>query len=130
MPRIVPTKGNLQATTDYSPEKDELEFYFSEQDKPNDETVFALQQSSDDSDSDQYQVIFQQQLLSLDTTVPIPCIKLHILPSKFQRPIPAISLVDTGEGVPTCCYWNSPYNSSCWQCLINLLPKLQPSNNP
>ncbi|KAH9744251.1 hypothetical protein KPL70_003619 [Citrus sinensis] len=33
---------HLQATTDYSPEKDELEFYFSEQDKPNDETVFAL----------------------------------------------------------------------------------------
>ncbi|KAH9793158.1 hypothetical protein KPL71_004438 [Citrus sinensis] len=48
---------HLQATTDYSPAKDELEFYFSEQDKPNDETVFALQNSSD-SDSDQSQVIF------------------------------------------------------------------------
>ncbi|KAH9732043.1 hypothetical protein KPL70_010174 [Citrus sinensis] len=34
---------HLQATTDYSPAKDELEFYFSEQDEPNDETVFALQ---------------------------------------------------------------------------------------
>ncbi|KAH9734956.1 hypothetical protein KPL71_017574 [Citrus sinensis] len=44
---------HLQATTDYSPEKDELEFYFSEQDEPNDDTVFALQNSSDDSDSDQ-----------------------------------------------------------------------------
>ncbi|KAH9734753.1 hypothetical protein KPL71_017488 [Citrus sinensis] len=85
----------LQATTDYSPDKDELEFYFSEQDEPNDETVFALQNSSD-SDSDQSQVIFHQQLLSLDTTVPIPSIKLHILPSKFQRPIPAIGLIDTG----------------------------------
>ena len=63
---------HLQATTEYSPEKDELEFYFSEQDEPNDETVFALQQSSDDSDSDQSQAIFHQQLLSLDTTVPIP----------------------------------------------------------
>ncbi|KAH9801309.1 hypothetical protein KPL71_000978 [Citrus sinensis] len=87
---------HLQATTDYSPEKDELEFYFSEQDEPNDETVFALQNSSDDSDSDQSQVIFHQQLLSLDTTVPIPSIKLQILPSKFQRPIPAIGLIDTG----------------------------------
>ncbi|KAH9716958.1 hypothetical protein KPL71_021647 [Citrus sinensis] len=45
---------HLQATTDYSPAKDELEFYFSEQDEPNDETVFALQNSSD-SDSDQSQ---------------------------------------------------------------------------
>ncbi|KAH9799877.1 hypothetical protein KPL71_000485 [Citrus sinensis] len=86
---------HLQATTDYSPAKDELEFYFSEQDEPNDETVFALQNSSD-SDSDQSQVIFHQQLLSLDTTVPIPSIKLQILPSKFQRPIPAIGLIDTG----------------------------------
>ncbi|KAH9697703.1 hypothetical protein KPL71_023720 [Citrus sinensis] len=87
---------HLQATTDYSPAKDELEFYFSEQDEPNDETVFALQSSSD-SDSDQSQVIFHQQLLSLDTTVPIPSIKLQILPSKFQRPIPAIGLIDTGS---------------------------------
>ncbi|KAH9752341.1 hypothetical protein KPL71_014650 [Citrus sinensis] len=86
---------HLQATTDYSPAKDELEFYFSEQDEPNDETVFALQNSSD-SDSDQSQVIFHQQLLSLDTTVPIPSIKLQILPSKFQRPIPVIGLIDTG----------------------------------
>ncbi|KAH9671226.1 hypothetical protein KPL70_017279 [Citrus sinensis] len=87
---------HLQATTDYSPEKDELEFYFSEQDEPNDETVFALQNSSDDSDSDQSQVIFHQQLLSLDTTIPIPSIKLQILPSRFQRPVPAIGLIDTG----------------------------------
>ncbi|KAH9697710.1 hypothetical protein KPL71_023722 [Citrus sinensis] len=86
---------HLQATTDYSPAKDELEFYFSEQDEPNDEIVFALQNSSD-SDSDQSQVIFHQQSLSLDTTVPIPSIKLQILPSKFQRPIPAIGLIDTG----------------------------------
>ncbi|KAH9752145.1 transposon Tf2-2 polyprotein [Citrus sinensis] len=105
MPKIVPIKDkreksirlveHLQATTDYSPAKDELEFYFSEQDEPNDETLFALQNSSD-SDSDQSQVIFHQQLLSLDTTVPIPSIKLQILPSKFQRPIPAIGLIDTG----------------------------------
>ncbi|KAH9649377.1 hypothetical protein KPL70_025955 [Citrus sinensis] len=87
---------HLQATTDYSPDKDELEFYFSKQDEPNNETVFALQNSSDDSDNDQSQVIFHQQLLSLDTTVPIPSIKLQILPSKFQRPVPTISLIDTG----------------------------------
>ena len=58
--------------------------------------MFVLQNSSDDSDSDQSQVIFHQQLLSLDTIVPIPSIKLHILPSRFQRPIPAIALIDTG----------------------------------
>ncbi|KAH9802413.1 hypothetical protein KPL71_001373 [Citrus sinensis] len=87
---------HLQATTDYSPEKDELEFYFSEQDEPNDETMFALQNSSDDSDNDQSQAIFHQQLLSLDTTIPIPSIKLQILPLKFQRPISAIGLIDIG----------------------------------
>ncbi|KAH9686576.1 hypothetical protein KPL70_014414 [Citrus sinensis] len=87
---------HLQTTTDYSLEKDELEFYLSEQDEPNDKTVFALQNSSDDSDSDQSQIIFHQQLLSLDTTIPIPSIKLQILPSKFQRLIPAIGLIDTG----------------------------------
>ncbi|KAH9763276.1 hypothetical protein KPL70_001107 [Citrus sinensis] len=47
-------------------------------------------------DSDQSQVIFHQQLLSLDTSIPIPSIKLQILPSKFQRPVPAIGLIDTG----------------------------------
>ncbi|KAH9708170.1 hypothetical protein KPL70_012800 [Citrus sinensis] len=93
--KVIRLVEHLQATTAYSPAKDELEFYFSEQDEPNDETVFALQNSSD-SDSDQSQVIFHQQLLSLDTTVPIPSIKLQILPSKFQRPIPAIGLIDTG----------------------------------
>ncbi|KAH9763291.1 hypothetical protein KPL70_001110 [Citrus sinensis] len=65
-------------------------------DEPNDETMFALQNSSDDSDSDQSQVIFHQQILSLDTSIPIPSIKLQILPSKFQRPVPAIGLIDTG----------------------------------
>ena len=58
---------HLQATTDYSSHKDEIEFYF----------------SSDDSKNDEFQTIFHQQLLSLDTTIPIPSIKLHILPSKF-----------------------------------------------
>ncbi|KAH9752163.1 hypothetical protein KPL71_014589 [Citrus sinensis] len=87
---------HLQATTDYSPHKDEIEFYFSEQEEPTNETVFALQNSSNDSENDEFQTVFHQQLLSLDTTIPIPSIKLHILPSKFQRPIPAIGLLDTG----------------------------------
>ncbi|KAH9744234.1 hypothetical protein KPL70_003610 [Citrus sinensis] len=86
---------HLQATTDYSPHKDEIEFYFSEQEEPIDETMFALQNSSDDSENDEFQTVFHQQLLSLDTTIPIPSIKLHILPSKFQRPIPAIGLLDS-----------------------------------
>ncbi|KAH9780702.1 hypothetical protein KPL71_008177 [Citrus sinensis] len=77
MPKIAPTKEKNPS------------------DEPNNETVFALQNSSD-SDSDQSQVIFHQQSLSLDTTVPISSIKLQILPSKFQRPIPAIGLIDTG----------------------------------
>ena len=57
--------------------------------------MFALQNSSDDSKNDEFQTVFHQ-LLSLDTTIHIPSIKLHILPSKFQRPIPAIGLLDIG----------------------------------
>ncbi|KAH9657926.1 hypothetical protein KPL70_023280 [Citrus sinensis] len=87
---------HLQATADYSPHQDEIEFYFSEQEEPTNETMFALQNSSDDSENDEFQTIFHQQLLSLDTTIHIPSIKLHILPTKFQRPIPAIGLLDTG----------------------------------
>ena len=34
--------------------------------------------------------------LFFTTTIPIPSIKLQILPSKFQRPIPIIGLLDTG----------------------------------
>ena len=49
---------HLQATTDYSPHKDEIEFYFSEQEEPTDETVFALQNSSDDSENDEFQTVF------------------------------------------------------------------------
>ncbi|KAH9765512.1 hypothetical protein KPL70_001895 [Citrus sinensis] len=52
---------HLQATTAYSPAKDELEFYFSEQDEPNDETVFALQNSSDsDSSHDEHRQLLTQ----------------------------------------------------------------------
>ncbi|KAH9780724.1 hypothetical protein KPL71_008190 [Citrus sinensis] len=61
---------HLQATTDYSPEKDELEFYFSEQDEPNDETVFALQNSSDDSDT----------IALIDTGAQRSMLNPHLLP--------------------------------------------------
>ena len=81
--------------TRYSPEKEEVEFYFSKQEEPTDETMFALENSSEESESDEFQNIFHQQSLSLDTTIPIPSIRLQILPSKFQRPISAIALIDT-----------------------------------
>ncbi|KAH9671264.1 hypothetical protein KPL70_017295 [Citrus sinensis] len=87
---------HLQAATEYSTEKEEIESYFSEQEDPTDETLFALENSSDDSENDEFQSIFHQQLLSLNTTIQIPPIKLQILPSKFQRPIPAIRFLDIG----------------------------------
>ncbi|KAH9698054.1 hypothetical protein KPL71_023860 [Citrus sinensis] len=59
-------------------------------------TCLKLEDPVHQKDSDQSQVIFHQQLLSLNTIVPIPSIKIHILPSKCQRPIPAIGLIDTG----------------------------------
>ncbi|KAH9668333.1 hypothetical protein KPL70_021375 [Citrus sinensis] len=103
---------HLQMITEYSPEQEEVEFYFSEQEEPTDETVFALENASDESDGDEFQNIFHQQSLSLDTTIPIPSIKLQILPSKFQRPISVIALIDIGaqrsmfpDLLPTQ-YWN------------------------
>ena len=62
--------------TGYSLEKEEVEFYFSEQNEPTDETVFALENSYEESKSDEFQNIFHQQSLSLDTTIPIPSIRL------------------------------------------------------
>ncbi|KAH9697718.1 hypothetical protein KPL71_023724 [Citrus sinensis] len=64
---------HLQATTDYSPEKDALEFYFSEQDEPNDETVFALQNSSDDSDT----------IGLIDTGAQRSMLNPHLLPPEY-----------------------------------------------
>ncbi|KAH9763336.1 hypothetical protein KPL70_001131 [Citrus sinensis] len=64
--------------------------------RPYDETVFTLENSSDNSENDEFQSIFHQQSLSLNTTIPIPSIKLQILPSKIQRPIPVIGFLDTG----------------------------------
>ena len=81
--------------TEYSPEEEEVEFYFSEQEEPTDETVFALENSSEELDTDEFQNIFHQQSLSLNTTIPIPSIRLQILPSKFQRPISVIALIGT-----------------------------------
>ena len=45
---------HLQATTNYSPHTDEIESYFSEYEEPTNETVFALQNSYDDSENDEF----------------------------------------------------------------------------
>ncbi|KAH9734733.1 hypothetical protein KPL71_017477 [Citrus sinensis] len=57
--------------------------------------LFALENSSEELDTDEFQNIFHQQSLSLNTTIPIPSIRLQILPSKFQRPISVIALIGT-----------------------------------
>ena len=46
--------------TRYSPEKEEVEFYFSEQEEPTDETMFELENSSEESESDEFQNILHQ----------------------------------------------------------------------
>ncbi|KAH9780593.1 hypothetical protein KPL71_008137 [Citrus sinensis] len=68
--------NHLQAVTEYSTEKEEVESYFSEQEDLTDETMFAMEKSYDDSENDEFQSIFHQQSLSLNTTIPIPSIKL------------------------------------------------------
>ncbi|KAH9668366.1 hypothetical protein KPL70_021386 [Citrus sinensis] len=94
-------------------------------------TVFALQNSSNDSESDEFQTVFHQQLLSLDTTIPILSIKLHILPSKFQRPIPAIGLLDTGAQRKSHADFHHP--NPLWKNLhffVQLPSKLNEDVNP
>ncbi|KAK9232907.1 hypothetical protein WN943_023155 [Citrus x changshan-huyou] len=90
---------HLKSTTDFSPTTDQVEHLFSEQEEPNEDTVFALPAKSSDSDSSDFEPIYTVQSSSIfihDRTIPIPSIKIQIIPSKYHKPIIAISFLDTG----------------------------------
>ncbi|KAH9792603.1 hypothetical protein KPL71_004191 [Citrus sinensis] len=80
-------------------ETDQVEHLFSEQEEPNDDTVFALPAESSDSDNSDFEPVYTVQPSSIlihDHTIPIPFVKIQIVPSKYHKPITAISFLDTG----------------------------------
>ncbi|KAH9686143.1 hypothetical protein KPL70_014255 [Citrus sinensis] len=96
----------LQSLHQFSPDTDQIEFLYSEQESPDPDTVFALGTSDSDSDStsstepEDYSPVFHIQSVPSSSTQlsvqPIPSVKIQILLSKYSRPIPAIAFIDTG----------------------------------
>ncbi|KAH9698032.1 hypothetical protein KPL71_023850 [Citrus sinensis] len=67
-----------------------------EQDDYDDFIGFALDDSSESSDSENMPIIHTVQQLSVSQQAPIPSVKLHLLLSKFDKPISLIGFIDTG----------------------------------
>ncbi|KAH9657947.1 hypothetical protein KPL70_023285 [Citrus sinensis] len=96
----------FQSLHQFSPDADQIEFLYSEQESPDPDTVFALGTSDSDSDStsstepEDYSPVFHIQSVPSSSTQlsvqPIPSVKIQILLSKYSRPIPAIAFIDTG----------------------------------
>ncbi|KAH9698107.1 hypothetical protein KPL71_023885 [Citrus sinensis] len=96
----------LQSLHQFSPDTDQIEFLYSEQESPDPDTVFALGTSDSDSDSatsteleDHSPVFHIRSVPSSSTQLsvqPIPSVKIQILLSKYSRPIPTIAFIDTG----------------------------------
>ena len=77
-----------------------IQHLFSEQEKPNDRTVFALPINSSDSDNSDFEPIYTVQppsILIHDPAILIPSVKIQIIPSKYHKPITAIGFLDTGS---------------------------------
>ena len=86
---------HLESTTEFSPTTDQIEHLFSEQEEPNDDTGFALLAESSDSDSSEFEPIYTIQPSSIlihDHTIPIPSVKIQIVPSRYHKPITTIGL--------------------------------------
>ncbi|KAH9763309.1 hypothetical protein KPL70_001121 [Citrus sinensis] len=90
---------HLDSTTEFSPTTDQVEHLFSEQEEPNDDTIFPLPVESSDSDSSDFEPIYTVQPSSIlihDRSIPIPSVKIQIIPSKYHKPITAIGFIDIG----------------------------------
>ncbi|KAH9680134.1 hypothetical protein KPL71_026431 [Citrus sinensis] len=96
----------LQSLHQFSPDTDQIEFLYSQQESPDPDIVFALGTSDSDSDStsstepEDYSPVFHIRSVPSSSTQlsvqPIPSVKIQILLSKYSRPIPAIAFIDTG----------------------------------
>jgi len=96
-------------------EEEDVESLYSEQDYPNEETVFGIDLSEEDSSAneetttssdeeecqhhfpilsfDEITKVEEQSLISIP---PAPNIEVHILPTKYEIPIKVIAFIDTG----------------------------------
>ncbi|XP_057989380.1 uncharacterized protein LOC131172506 [Hevea brasiliensis] len=104
---------HIQQASHVSLENDDVESLFSEQEEPDEDTVFALGAdtgseqdhsfSSGESSSNteaHYPSYLAQHIQSSEPiygpdTILIPLVPLHILPSKYERPISVIGFLDT-----------------------------------
>ncbi|CAK8537679.1 unnamed protein product [Lathyrus sativus] len=83
-----------------------LESLYSEQSSADEETIFALQDSSSDeasfseSEDDKYLPVYSiKEICSSLPTTPLPCVEVHILATKFSRPKKVIAYMDTGAQI-------------------------------
>ena len=92
-------------------EDEDIESWYDEQGQPDGTTTFRLEYTdsscsseSDPSDSEKYFLIMQAEEIPKDSNLeidslvlvpPLPNIEVHILPSKYDVPIKAITLKDT-----------------------------------
>nr|XP_012568598.1 uncharacterized protein LOC101496717 [Cicer arietinum] len=93
------------------PLEGDLESLYSEQSSADEETIFALQNSSsDNSSSDEatfaeseddgcFPIYSFKEIGSTLPTPPLPCVEIHILASKFSHPKKVIAYMDTGAQI-------------------------------
>ncbi|KAI5403929.1 hypothetical protein KIW84_051178 [Lathyrus oleraceus] len=88
------------------PLEGDLESLYSEQSSADEETIFALQDSSPDeassseSEDDKYLPVYSfKEIESSLPTPPLPCVEVHVLATKFSRPKKVIAYMDTGAQI-------------------------------
>ncbi|WVY95102.1 hypothetical protein V8G54_034190 [Vigna mungo] len=77
---------------------EEVESLYSEQSSPDEDTVFALRNSSEEeySEEETLPIFSTEEINSLNPSPPHPNIEVQILPTKFDKPVKAIAYIDTG----------------------------------
>ncbi|WVY95147.1 hypothetical protein V8G54_034235 [Vigna mungo] len=77
---------------------EEVESLYSEQSSPDEDTVFALRNSSEEeySEEETLPIFSTEEINSLNPSPPHPNIEVQILPTKFNKPVKAIAYIDTG----------------------------------
>ena len=78
-------------------ENDDVESFYYEQEDYDEQTTFVLEEKEDDSELEHVSVIQTvQQIQKVQPAIPIPLIKIRLLPRRFDKPVPIMGFVDTG----------------------------------
>ncbi|WVY94485.1 hypothetical protein V8G54_033573 [Vigna mungo] len=77
---------------------EEVESLYSEQSSPDEDTVFTLRNSSEEeySEEETFPIFSTEEINSLNTSPPHPNFEVQILPTKFNKPVKAITYINTG----------------------------------